>query len=240
LAGKSTSNRRNNNNTIEKQCTVCGGWFAENIDNFYMCNKKKPEMGFVAQCKTCCVKMNADRQYRKYHDGNLKEYYDKMYVEKRDDLLNYQNGYYRNHEKRRVAIKQYGKKYRNVNREEANQYNRFRHMHHTHDITNKEWESCKKYFNHRCAYCGLAIENHYIEIKGETFLGDFHKDHVDHLGSNGLENCIPACKSCNCSKHTDTLDEWYNENNPNFTQERYDRIEQWMNSDYKKYIHKKN
>ena len=106
----------------------------------------------------------------------------------------------------------------------------------THIIIEQEWESDKKYFNHRCAYCGLPIEEHWITYAGKRMLGDFHKEHVIHTGKNDLANCVPSCESCNTSKHEKTLNEWYNENNPNYTYERYYKIYMWLRYDYKKYI----
>jgi hypothetical protein len=105
-----------------------------------------------------------------------------------------------------------------------------------HEITKNEWENCKNYFNYRCAYCGLAIEEHYIIYNGILKLGDFHRDHADDEGRNDLSNCIPACKSCNTSKSNKDLLEWYDVDNDNFNTERLFKINKWLNEDYLKYI----
>lgn len=104
-----------------------------------------------------------------------------------------------------------------------------------HTINKKEWESCKRYFDYTCAYCGLPIEKYIVKFKGELIYGDFHKEHVNHEGKSDLSNCIPSCKSCNVQKHNKVLDDWYNKNNPNFTYERYNKIIKWVNEDWKKY-----
>ncbi len=109
-------------------------------------------------------------------------------------------------------------------------------MHKKHEITKNEWELCKEYFVYKCAYCGLPIEEHYNQYKGEIRLTDFHKEHVNHDGSNDLSNCIPSCKNCNSEKHTSTLEEWYNKENENFTEERLEKILNWLNNDYIKYL----
>lgn len=101
-------------------------------------------------------------------------------------------------------------------------------MNKNHDITKKEWESCLKYFNHSCAYCGIL--NNEAKKKYNNYL---HKEHVDHNGSNKIDNCVPACKSCNSKKWEFTLEEWYSEDNENFTYERLDKIKKWINEDYK-------
>lgn len=105
-----------------------------------------------------------------------------------------------------------------------------------HEITNEEWESCKNYFNYRCAYCNLAIEEHWVKYSGKIILGDFHREHVDDEGANDLSNCIPSCKSCNTGKHDKKFEEWYNETNKNYTVERYKKILNWLVQDFKIYI----
>jgi 5-methylcytosine-specific restriction endonuclease McrA len=103
--------------------------------------------------------------------------------------------------------------------------------HKNHDITEIEWLLCKEYFNNSCAYCGMILEEH-----KEIFNQDLHKEHKDDNGSNDLSNCIPGCKNCNSQKWKFEFDEWYNENNSVYTKERYDKIIQWLNSDYILYL----
>lgn len=122
------------------------------------------------------------------------------------------------------------------NPDKVKKYSQDRYHNKIHKITNKEWESCKMYFCHRCAYCGLPIEEHWITRMGKLINMDLHKEHKNHDGSNGLDNCIPSCQSCNDKKWKFEFDDWYNQNNPNFTQERLDKINQWLNEDYKNYF----
>lgn len=67
-----------------------------------------------------------------------------------------------------------------------------------------------------------------------------HKEHVIDDGSNKLDNCVPACKDCNGHKWEYPLENWYNDNNPFFSQEKLDKINKWTNEDYKLYIIKGN
>ena len=67
-------------------------------------------------------------------------------------------------------------------------------------------------------------------------LYDFHKEHVVDEGKNDLRNCIPSCNKCNSQKNTNSLNNWYNITNPNYTYERYCKIYQWIRYDHKKYI----
>jgi hypothetical protein len=80
----------------------------------------------------------------------------------------------------------------------------------------------------------LPIEQHYYTYAGETKLGDFHKEHVNHEGSNDLSNCVPSCKLCNTSKHVQELEEWY-KRQPYFSEERLQKIYKWINEDWKLY-----
>jgi len=105
-----------------------------------------------------------------------------------------------------------------------------------HQIYDIEWDNLKKYFDNKCCYCGLPIEEHWIRYRGKILLGDFHKDHAIDEGRNDIKNSLPACESCNSSKHDKTLHQFYNPKNPNYTRERYLRIVEWLKGGYKPYI----
>lgn len=121
------------------------------------------------------------------------------------------------------------------NKDKLKKYNS---QHKNHEITNDEWEDCKNYFYYRCAYCGLPIEEHFVPFNGEIIHSDFHKEHVNHNGENDLSNCVPSCKSCNCSKWTYSLEEWYTVKNKHFNEQRLSKISKWIKIDYQKYINK--
>lgn len=62
-------------------------------------------------------------------------------------------------------------------------------------LTATEWTETKEYFDHRCAYCGRQPEKLTI-------------DHIVPLSRGGAhtkENIVPACRSCNSSKHNSSL-----------------------------------
>lgn len=66
------------------------------------------------------------------------------------------------------------------------------------DLTAEEWEQIKQYFGHRCGYCGQQTER-------------LTQDHIDPLidgGAHTVENVVPACQSCNSSKHRKSLLQW--------------------------------
>ena len=200
-------------------------WFPCTNEFFYK-NNSSPD-GLSPYCKRCEKKKTT-----KYAKNNPeKRYiYNKNYLSK-PEKLNHINKTIRERRQRDGKFR----KWQQDNKNKIRQYQENRKQHGDHRITKKEWESCKEYFDNTCAYCGLPIDEHYIFYKGERRLGDFHKEHVDHTGSNDLSNCIPSCKNCNSSKHDIKLEDWYTETNQRFSQERLDKIHKWLDEDYKLY-----
>lgn len=65
------------------------------------------------------------------------------------------------------------------------------------DFTAQDWIRCKNYWNGCCCYCGNQA----------GFWNPISADHFIALSKGGgtiTTNMIPACKSCNSSKHDDT------------------------------------
>jgi 5-methylcytosine-specific restriction endonuclease McrA len=146
----------------------------------------------------------------------MKEY-SKEWNEKNEDLM-------------KVRLKNFQEN----NPEKLMEY-REKRKHKIHNITEEEWENCKKYFDYTCAYCGLPLSEHYKIYKEKLKHYDFSKDHAIDRGANDLSNCVPSCSSCNSSKHTLNLDEWYDENNPVYISDRHDKIIKWLQADYSKF-----
>jgi hypothetical protein len=107
-------------------------------------------------------------------------------------------------------------------------------IHRKHNITNQEWKQCKKYFSNQCAYCGLQLSEHYVNYNGQMKLFDFDKEHVYHTGENDLSNCVPSCRICNVNKYQFNVEEWYKEQSY-YSEERLNKINTWINNDYKIY-----
>jgi hypothetical protein len=233
-------------NEIEyKQCKNCKEWFPMNSENFRVQPSQKD--GYSDMCIICQKEYQTEyynktgdkqrEQARKYKKENwdsikIKE---AKYVKKNREHVNKRFAEWQKTHPERL---EYLEKYRKENKDKISIYNKNRQQK-NHRITDKEWDDCKFYFNHRCAYCGLPIEEHFIKRKGKLIWMDLHKEHVIDDGRNDIKNCIPSCQSCNSKKHKNTLNQWYNPNNPNYTYERYHKIYQWLRYDYKKYIHKK-
>ena len=223
-------NIREVNGVKEKRCTICKEWHPETKDYYFMRNKSKPEKGFCSECKEC------SRERTRLKIAENPERHRKRSKDFRDRHADRYIAVLRQWRKDNPERKQeYQDKYYQENPDKLKRYQENR-QHKNHNITKSEWENCKKYFDYKCAYCGLPLSEHYYTRKGITKLGDFHKEHVDHEGDNNLSNCIPSCGSCNDRKWKHPFDEWYNENNENFTQERYDKILKWLLEDYKLYI----
>lgn len=210
-----------------RTCTNCKTW--KGISEYYSSERTnaggEKYIYYNPQCKACLIektnkwhKENADKKsaYRR------KYYYDNKDMHNKSNLKWRDSGGQRDWQRR--------------NKDKIKGYRLYREMHKSHEITLDEWEDCKKYFNHRCAYCGLAIEEHIVRFNRKYINGDFHKEHVDHKGSNDLSNCVPSCRSCNSSKSNLIFDEWYNEDNPTFNDDRYVKILSWLSNDYKNFI----
>jgi len=92
--------------------------------------------------------------------------------------------YYLNKSKdwgRRNPDKAYAKKQRR----------RFRLANVNNDLTAEQWAGIQRAFNYRCAYCGRRAK-----------LTQDHVTPISHGGHHTLSNIVPACSSCNSSKHT--------------------------------------
>jgi hypothetical protein len=218
------SNRREINGITEKQCTKCNKWFAENADNFYMRNKNKIELGYNAICKECSRKDRKDYIEANYETvkKNKKESYRRTQPHKNQQNKDWQQ----NHKE---YYRAYVKQYCHDNPDKVHHYNQKR-QHKNHQISKEEWDSCKQYFDSSCAYCGMSEEKH-----KEIMHQQLHKEHVVFNGSIYLDNCVPACRTCNSKKWEHDMEEWYKQQDY-FSEERLNKIKQWTTEDYKKYI----
>jgi hypothetical protein len=222
-------NIKENNGIKERRCSKCKEWKPENIDNFYMVNKSKPERGFQAACREC-----SKAKSRKYGMDNqeVKNRKNRIWKRKNAELSHaISNGWKKRHAEH---VLEYNTNYRKSEHGKA----KFREYgnHRKHEMYDQEWESCKKYFDYKCACCDLPLSEHFYPRNGKMRLFDFHKDHVYCDGKNDLRNCIPLCSNCNNTKKRKTFHEFYNPDNPNYTYEKYHKIYLWLRYDHKKYI----
>lgn len=190
------------------------------LTEFYSQKKKKADgTGYIyyrPDCKECTNKNAKKWRY------NNPEAYDRSQMK----WLQSEKGIESN--KRRQQRRRDNGNYYKWLKDSGYKYDR---SHKEHEISIEEWESCKSYFNYSCAYCGLTEREHQ-----ELHNQQLHKEHVNHEGSNRLDNCVPSCKTCNSSKHTFEFEHWYKERSGSYSEERFQKINDWLNNDYKKYI----
>jgi hypothetical protein len=212
-----------------KTCIKCGESKPETTEYFYETNDKKSLQG---SCKECAKKQARER--KRQNKERSHELYKQYYAK---DKQRYKDNSKRWKKENPDKNKEYGKNFRESedNKDTLKGYSEKRKVK-NHKISNKEWKACKEYFNDSCAYCGLHISEHFNMYAGELKLFDFHREHVDDQGTNDLSNCVPSCKSCNSEKHTSTLSDWYNSNNPKYCLEREVKILKWIEVDYKLHI----
>jgi 5-methylcytosine-specific restriction endonuclease McrA len=83
-------------------------------------------------------------------------------------------------------------------------------------FTPVDWLNCLNSFNNECAYCGS--------------IGNLTQEHVVPIIKGGTHdpcNIVPACNSCNTSKNSKDLEEWYHKQ-IFFTQERLNKIKAYI------------
>lgn len=235
-----------------KMCKSCKTWIKMNEENFKIHPSQKD--GYSRYCRKCQEEYNhnnymknrdkqikdARRRQLKNHEEYkeyIKDYRKKRYKDKNDSLRQREKD---NAERRRIEGKHKEWLKSESGKDKSKKYNKKR-LNKKHIISNKEWIACKEYFKDKdgdycCAYCGLKIQHHTRIYAGKLQKIDLHKEHVDDNGSQYLNNCVPSCQTCNTNKFQSTLDEWYNEDNPHFTHERYNKIIIWITEDHKEYF----
>lgn len=206
-------------------------WFPATLEYFYYNDKNMTDY-LHPECKRCGILKSHINQVE--NEERAKKNKIKWYEDHKE--LNWKRANEWKEKDPEYALQCYREWQQSENGQISSKKSRKKRKEKEHIIYDIEWENDKKYFDYQCAYCGLLIEEHWIRYRNKIIIGDFHKDHVIDQGRNDIKNCIPSCESCNSSKHTSTLNEWYNPNNPNYTKERYLKIYQWLRYDCKKYI----
>lgn len=183
-----------------KYCNKCNQEKELNENNWY--KDIREASGFRSPCKECCKKQNV--KYKKENKDKIQNYYE----------ANYEH------------IQAYQKRYKEINKESLNKYNReyqkkyylnpdnkLKAKKSKHDrrakidslpntLTNEEFKDNLDYFDNKCGYCGCELD-------------DNNKMHLEHIvpvskgGGFTKENIIPSCASCNLSKGASYLGHWY-------------------------------
>lgn len=202
-----------------KKCNQCNEWFPCNTDYFYKHNKNTSD-GLFPNCKTCEKKRSSQWARDNYDRHSI--YTKRDYIKRKDKYIESSN-------KQRKKGNQ--KIWRQNNPDKIKDYREL-YSNKAHNITPKEWISCKEYFSFTCAYCGMSEEEH-----KQIYNQQLHKEHVNCDGEGDLQNCVPSCKPCNTSKHTENMEEWY-KRQEFFNKQSLEKIYKWRNKDYEQYIMK--
>jgi hypothetical protein len=213
----------------KKKCTKCCKELPSTDEYFYKQLIRDNVNGdyyiLVNECKECAKERatkNRIKNAEKYRKTALDYYY-----ENKDEVSQKKKIYYNEN---KDMFQDWTKQWRTENKQKIRQYNK-KYSNKKHIITSKEWKNCKEYFNNCCAYCGISNED------SKKLYGQYlHKEHLIDCGKDNLKNCVPSCKICNSTKHTSSFNDWYNQDNPKYSRERYLKIYQWVRYDYKVYI----
>ena len=221
----SLCHRINENNNVERKCSECGDWLKEDINNFYLMNKNKPERGYTSRCKSCNIKINGEHQNK--NKGRYNQYKVNWRKKNKEKAKKQSADWHQTHKDRRQED---FRRFVRLNPEKIKEYGQ---NHRDHDITKEEWECCLIIFDHRCVYCGISEEES-LKIYKQRL----HKDHYDCNGANDISNAVPACKMCNSFKHQDDGETWFREQEF-FDEDSLDHIKWWLTEGYKEYIEDK-
>ena len=168
----------------------------------------KMKDGLFNTCKECTKKKR--RNHYQENKEHYIEYSKKYYQENKDRYREQAREYYQENKEHYAEYYQENKEwYREyyiiyhlenpeVNRLK-NQRRRARMSELPHTLTVEEWEDSLEYFDYSCAYCGVPEDN----------LQQEHIIPVIKGGGYTADNIIPACGSCNASKHATDLEDWY-------------------------------
>lgn len=198
-------------------------------------NPERYQEYYKDRSKTEAAK-EAKMRYRENHPERITAYKLKYRDEHREAIREYDHERRYNPETREKVLR-LSKEWRDRNKERVHAYNQkyakehpdyFREATHKRNarkkeleasLTVEEWEETKAFFNGECAYCGKKLDNP-------------TQDHVVPLSAGGgytAGNIVPACKSCNSSKHTNEWLSWYR-GYKYYNPEREARIKEYLKS----------
>lgn len=203
-----------------KECTLCKLNFPETNEYFYSAYNKAGTLS--SWCKECQKSKSRERYKNNKEESNRRG---KAHYRKNKATYNKMNRAWNRKNSEKLSV--IAKAWRKNNKDKVKEYNQ-KYSNKKHNITTKEWNYCKVYFDNSCAYCGMTEIEHKEKSKQQL-----HKEHVIHEGRNDIKNCVPSCKMCNSSKRKTTLNEWYNPTNPAYSRDRYLRIYNWIRYDSK-------
>lgn len=226
--------RINSDNVEEKKCKDCLNWFELNHENFGIDNKNKDK--FNVRCKQCQKEYNEHyyvknkihiiekvKQYQENNFDKLSEIKKQNYQSDEAKERIYQNGV-RSHQKNPELYQGLTSNWRKNHKDKTRQYSRDWQLNKEHEITKEELKELYEYCNYSCMYCGMTEEEAKKKYNKRLF-----RDHFVNDGANTIDNCILCCNGCSSSKRDKTFEDWYTPKNPRYSQERYNKIIEWIN-----------
>jgi len=214
--------REKNKENIAKKRAL---YYAENKEEILQNQTYNRKILSKQKTRSTEYKDNPKEYKRKYYQRNkaqVKLASKKYNVEHKEEIAKQRNiryqlteislDYIDNGEKRKTARRLYYEKnkeimavkQRNYNKLHPDKYLRSRQKRRSMKknlpatLTTVQWENIKLSFENKCAYCGselILTQEHFLPLsKG----GEYTKN-----------NIIPACRSCNSSKHNHLFSEWY-------------------------------
>lgn len=189
-------NRRYYNKNKDKFAEYSKKYREENLENIKLYKKE-----YYRENKEYIDEKN--KNYRINNPEKLKVYYARYRNENKNKVREWNKRYRMRNPKKVIQSRE---KYRMNNlekvREKARLFQQKRNALKRKlpsSLTAEQWEGIKEKFEHKCAYCGEAVDgltqDHFIPlIKG---------------GEYTHNNIVPACLSCNSSKRDYDFFEWY-------------------------------
>ena len=204
--------KRHNKYYYKCHCKECGKirskrWREENRERY--------KAYYTEQNQSTAGKM-ADRKYKTTHRAEIRDYKAIYRETHREEIAEYdrkkratpEGAEHANAMTRRwrrnnkEAVAEYNRQYAQEHKDyfvQATQKRQARKKQLASTLTLAEWEAIKAEFEHKCAYCGKPLkcctQDHFVPL---TAGGAYSKG-----------NIIPACRSCNSSKHNSSFEEWY-------------------------------
>lgn len=211
----------------------------------YFDRDKNSKDGLSGACKQCTKEYNAKRYQekkdkikvmnREYYDNNKEKYKELFEKNSREYYQTHKERYKNRNDKYRVDNIEYYRDYfrtyfiDNPDKKvelETRRKERMDKLPFT--LTGEQWRYIKSSFNNCCAYCRKTEEDELKENNRQ--LSQDHFISVVNYGGYTLENMIPACTTCNCSKHDKDFFDWY----PQY--KHYDKDRELQILDHLEYI----
>ena len=178
----------------QKECSICKEW--KPATNEFFGNQKKGALGLTSRCRSCENKNS--RNWRENNPEKKKEL-DRKWRENNPEKAKELVRNWRENNSKRMKELQHKWKKANPEKLAANtQQRRALKANADGTATAEQIKARFQYHENRCYYCGDNESGLHVE----------HRIPLSRGGSNWPANLVPACQSCNFTKHTKTEKEF--------------------------------